>query len=187
MRLLLASKSPRRRQLLSALGYPLQFVDIDVDEHITTHLPAHQTAEHLALRKANACPDHLIGQNDILVTADTVVVHRDKVLGKPTSRQEAIAMLSDLSGDSHFVYTGVCLRNATRQISFTEKTTVHFRPLHQHEIEYYVDTYSPYDKAGSYGIQEWIGMMGVSGIEGCYYNVMGLPVARLYEKLQFFL
>lgn len=183
MHLLLASKSPRRRELLAQLGLPYSIVDIDVDEHIATPLPASQVAESLALLKAHGYHAPL-APDEVLVTADTVVVHQEQVLGKPHSRQEAVAMLQALSGCAHQVYTGVCLRNAQRHVSFTECTHVHFRPLAKHEIDYYIDKYQPFDKAGSYGIQEWIGMVGIERIEGCFYNVMGLPVARLYRELQ---
>ncbi len=183
MRLLLASKSPRRRQLLSELGFPIEFISLDVDEHVAPDLPAAHVAEHLACRKAMACPADRIGNDEVLIAADTVVVHRDRVMGKPANRDEALAMLRDLQGDSHEVYTGVCLRSRSRQVSFTEKTVVTFRQLGERELEYYVDHYRPFDKAGAYGIQEWIGMVGVSGIQGCYYNVMGLPVAHVYAEL----
>ena len=184
MRLLLASKSPRRRQLLAELGFPIEIVSVDVDEHIGTPLPADAVAEHLARRKAAAYPVTRIKDDEVLVTADTVVVLDGVVLGKPATREEAVSMLHSLSGRSHEVYTGVCLRTPQRELSFTEQTTVHFAPLTDREIDYYIDHYRPYDKAGAYGIQEWIGMVGVSHIEGCYYNVMGLPVARLYAALK---
>lgn len=180
---MLASKSPRRRQLLGGLGLPIDFIDIDVDERLEHPVAAHEVAEQTALRKAAGYTGRL-DEGDVLVTADTVVVHRGQVLGKPHSRAEALEMLQALSGDVHQVYTGVCLRTARRSVSFTERTDVHFRTLSQAEMAYYVDNYRPYDKAGSYGIQEWIGMVGISRIEGCYYNVMGLPVARLYEELK---
>ncbi len=181
--LLLASKSPRRRQLLGELGFPLDFVDIDVDEHLDHPVPAHEVAGQTALRKAEGYTGTL-GEGDVLVTADTVVVHAGAVLGKPRDRAEALSMLQALSGDVHQVYTGVCLRTTRRRVCFTECTNVHFRTLTQQEMTYYVDRYRPFDKAGAYGIQEWIGMVGISRIEGCYYNVMGLPVARLYEELK---
>lgn len=184
MKLLLASKSPRRRQLLAQLGFPIDYVSLDTDEHLSAPLPAAEVAEHLARRKAAAYPSAQLDDDTVLVTADTVVVHKGSVLGKPAGRDEAIAMLRSLSGDSHTVYTGVCLRSRNKELSFTESTEVFFRQLADDDIEYYVDNYRPYDKAGSYGIQEWIGMVGVSRIEGCYYNVMGLPVARLYEMLR---
>ena len=183
MRLLLASKSPRRRQLLAELGYPVEIVNIDVDEHLECPLAACDVAEHLARRKMQAYPVEQLAADAVLVTADTVVVLDGQVLGKPADRAAAVAMLHSLSGRSHEVYTGVCLSTNQRQCSFTECTTVHFAPLSDRDIDYYVDHYRPFDKAGAYGIQEWIGMIGVSRIEGCFYNVMGLPVARLYAAL----
>lgn len=183
MELLLASKSPRRRQLLSELQLPLQFVDIDVDEHLPRPVAASEAAEAIARLKAEAFLQPL-APGQVLVTADTVVVLDEQVLGKPHDRQEALSMLRALSGRTHQVYTGVCLRNAVRQHSFTECTHVTFRSLSEQDLAFYVDRYHPYDKAGSYGIQEWIGMVGIERIEGCYYNVMGLPVARLCKELQ---
>ncbi len=202
MKLLLASKSPRRRQLLSQLGYPVEFVDIDVDEHVPDGTPASQMAELLAIRKAAAFnltlnTEHLT-LNTVLVTADTVVVLDDRPLGKPAARQQAIDMLHALSGRHRSVYTGVFLRPllTTKHLTlntkhltlttdhFSERTDVHFRPLTDDEIIHYVDTYHPFDKAGAYGIQEWIGMVGITRIDGCYYNVMGLPLATLYSHLQ---
>ena len=184
MRLLLASKSPRRRQLLAELGYPVEIVNIDVDEHLECPLAACDVAEHLARRKMQAYPVEQLAANAVLVTADTVVVLDGQVLGKPSSHEEASAMLHNLSGRSHEVYTGVCLRSRQQTRSFTERTTVHFRTLEDSEIEHYIDQYRPYDKAGAYGIQEWIGMVGISGIDGCFYNVMGLPLAQLYATLK---
>lgn len=184
MKLLLASKSPRRRELLSQLGLPIDYIDIDVDEHLTTLLPPAEVAEYLARRKADACPLERLADGDVLVTADTVVVHRGNILGKPRNRENAIQILHELSGESHTVYTGVCLRSRTASDSFTESTLVHFNKLIDEDIIYYVDNYRPFDKAGAYGIQEWIGLVGVKAIEGCYYNVMGLPVATLYDRLR---
>lgn len=186
MKLLLASKSPRRRELLGALGYPVEFITLDVDEHVSSDIPASATAELLARRKADACPSEKIGPNTILVTADTVVVLDGRVLGKPADHDQAMAMLHALAGNRHTVYTGVCLRTMSKTVSFTEETVVWFRALSEEEIRFYVDTYRPYDKAGAYGIQEWIGMVGISRIEGCYYNVMGLPLAKVYEEISKF-
>ena len=187
MKLLLASKSPRRRQLLSQLGYPVEFVDIDVDEHVPDGTPAADIAELLACRKAAALNLSILNSqfsiSDVLVAADTVVVLDDQPLGKPASRQQAIDMLHALSGRHHSVYTGVCLRSGERTVHFSERTDVYFRTLSDSEIVHYVDTYRPFDKAGAYGIQEWIGMVGISRIEGCYYNVMGLPLAALWQHL----
>ena len=183
MRLLLASHSPRRRQLLAQLGFPIDYVSLEVDEHVSPSLPADEVAGVLARRKADAFDSAKLGTDEVLVTADTVVVHRGHVMGKPADRAEAIAMLHELAGEGHTVYTGVCLCSRSAVEVFTESTKVFFRQLADKDIEYYVDHYQSYDKAGSYGIQEWIGMVGVERIEGCYYNVMGLPVARLYERL----
>ena len=182
MRLLLASKSPRRRELLGRLGFPLTIVDIDVEEKVPATLCASRVAEALACLKAGGYTA-AIAPDEVLVTADTVVVLGNQLLGKPHSREEASDMLHNLSGRAHQVYTGVCLRSAERSIAFTEGTDVHFRQLTDDEIDYYIDVYKPYDKAGAYGIQEWIGMIGIERIEGCYYNVMGLPLARLYREL----
>ena len=180
--LLLASKSPRRRELLGQLGLPVEYVDIDVDETLTSPVAAEAVAETLARRKAAGYTER-IGDGQVLVTADTVVVLEKRVLGKPRSRKEAAEMLQGLSGKAHQVYTGVCLRNDKELHSFTECTHVSFRQLEGSEIDYYIDSYRPYDKAGAYGIQEWIGMVGIEHIDGCYYNVMGLPIARLYMEL----
>lgn len=183
MELLLASKSPRRRQLLGELGFPVRIVDIDVDESLLEPLPAHRVAETLALRKSSAYDASLLQEGQLLVTADTVVVCGGQVLGKPRSEQEAFSMLKMLSGREHEVYTGVCVKSSSRQESFTECTTVCFKPLDDAVIHHYIDQYRPFDKAGSYGIQEWIGMVGISRIQGCYYNVMGLPLSHLYEVI----
>ena len=183
LQIVLASRSPRRRQLIATLGFPVTYVDIDVDEHIDGAVAAADIAASLACRKAAAYDFRQLTPGQILVTADTVVVLDDKVLGKPHSRDEAVSMLTALSGHSHTVYTGVCIATPQRRHAFIEATRVHFRQLRPADIDYYVDTYRPYDKAGSYGIQEWIGMVGIEGIEGCYYNVMGLPVSRLYHEI----
>ena len=181
--LLLGSKSPRRRELLERLGIPCRMVDIDVDETLSEAVAPARVAETLARRKSLAYTT-AIADNEVLVTADTVVVHEDTVLGKPRSSGEAVAMLQMLSDCTHQVYTGVCLRGSESMVSFTECTDVSFHHLTLQEITYYVNTYRPFDKAGSYGIQEWIGMVGIDRIEGCFYNVMGLPVARLYKELK---
>lgn len=184
MKLLLASKSPRRRQLLAELGYPVEIVNVEVDEHADLPANADEVAEVLARRKMQAYPVAQLAEDEILVTADTVVVLDGQVLGKPASHEEACSMLRRLSGRDHKVYTGVCLRTRQRTLSFTEETTVHFKTLDDNEINHYIDHYKPYDKAGAYGIQEWIGMVGISGIDGCFYNVMGLPLSRLYTALK---
>lgn len=180
-KILLASKSPRRQQLIKELGIPTDIIAIDVDESIDIATPL--IAETLAKRKADAFKAHL-SDNEILITADTIVSYGDKKLGKPHSRDEAFRMLSQLSGAKHTVFTGVCIKTSRKQTSFTELTHVWFRELSDEEISHYIDCYKPFDKAGAYGIQEWIGMIGIEHIEGCYYNVMGLPVARLYRELK---
>ena len=185
MELLLASRSPRRRQLLAQLGWSVSFVDMEVEERLERPVAAPQRAEALACLKSDSYDKPLL-PTQVLVTADTVVVHQGEALGKPRHAEEARAMLRSLSGDVHQVYTGVCLKSDRKRVSFTECTHVHFRPLEEREITYYIDHYHHFDKAGAYGIQEWIGMVAVSRIEGCYYNVMGLPMARLCAELRAF-
>jgi septum formation protein len=149
-------------------------------------MPAAEVAEYLSSLKSEAYPEPL-GANDILLTADTVVIACNRILGKPADRAEAIEVITMLSGRDHEVVTGVTLRSPECVKSFSVVSKVQFRALAQEEIEYYVDTYRPYDKAGSYGIQEWIGYVGIEGIEGSFYNVMGLPVQRLYCELNDFI
>ena len=186
-RLILASQSPRRRQLLADAG--LEFVlapRFECEESFPDTMPAAEVAEYLSSLKSEAYPEPL-GTNDILLTADTVVIACNRILGKPADRAEAIEMITMLSGRDHEVVTGVTLRSAECVKSFSVVSKVQFRALAQEEIEYYVDTYRPFDKAGSYGIQEWIGYVGIEGIEGSFYNVMGLPVQRLYSELNDFI
>lgn len=186
-RLILASQSPRRRQLLSDAGIEFTLADrFECDETFPQDMPAEDVAEYLSRLKSDAYPEPL-AEGDILLTADTVVIANNRVLGKPSDRAEAIEMISLLSGCDHEVITGCTLRTATRQRSFSVRSKVHFRALDREEIEYYVDCYRPFDKAGAYGIQEWIGYVGIEGIEGSFYNVMGLPVQRLYSILKEFI
>lgn len=186
-RLILASQSPRRRQLLSDAGLEFTLADrFECDETFPQDMPAEDVAEYLSRLKSEAYPEPL-AEGDILLTADTVVIADNRVLGKPSDRAEAIEMISLLSGCDHEVITGCTLRTATRQRSFSVRSKVHFRALDREEIEYYVDCYRPFDKAGAYGIQEWIGYVGIEGIEGSFYNVMGLPVQRLYSILKEFI
>ena len=186
-RLILASQSPRRRQLLSDAGLEFTLADrFECDETFPQDMPAEDVAEYLSRLKSEAYPEPL-ADGDILLTADTVVIADNRVLGKPSDRAEAIEMISMLSGCDHEVITGCTLRTATRQRSFSVRSKVHFRALDREEIEYYVDCYRPFDKAGAYGIQEWIGYVGIEGLEGSFYNVMGLPVQRLYSILKEFI
>jgi septum formation protein len=181
--LLLASKSPRRQQLLFDLGANVTIVSVSADETVSEDIPGSMVPELLAKRKADAYTETL-KDNQILITADTLVVLDDKILGKPKSRDDAFRILSALSGRKHQVYTGVCLKTKDRMRTFTECTDVYFSSLSDEEINYYLNTYKYDDKAGAYGIQDWIGMIGVSRIEGDYYNVMGLPVARMHREIE---
>ena len=181
-KLLLASKSPRRKQLVSMLGFGVEVVEVEADENIRSSVPASEIPVLLAERKSLSYTKE-ISLNEILLTADTLVVMNDIVLGKPHSRQEAFDILTLLSGKKHQVYTGVCLRTSKVVKLFTEVTDVSFKNLSNNEINYYLDNYNYWDKEGEYGIQEWIGMIGVERIEGDFYNVMGLPIARLYEQI----
>jgi septum formation protein len=185
--LILGSKSPRRQELLKALGLHYNLVEYHVDEDYPLHLQAAEIAEYLCELKADAYDDTLLEKDSILVTADTIVWLDGKYIGKPSDRGEAIEMLKQLSGKQHSVYSGICLKSKTRKIVFHAHTRVNFGVLLPEEIEYYVTHYVPFDKAGSYGIQDWIGYIGITGIEGCYYNVMGFPVQLFYEKLTQFI
>lgn len=182
-RLLLASQSPRRRELLSACGLPYELAPkYDCAERYPASLAAEEVPLYLARLKSDAFPLPL-GPRDILLTADTVVIHNGTVLGKPRDPDDAVAMLRRLSGSRHTVVSGVALRTPERTHLFDARTDVWFRPLTDEEIGYYVRIFRPCDKAGAYGIQEWIGYAAVERIEGSFYNVMGLPVQKLYIEL----
>lgn len=185
--LLLGSKSPRRQELLKALGLHYKLVDIDVDEIFPAHLQGAEIATYLCELKADAFDTTLLAPDSILVTADTIVWLNGEYIGKPANKDEAIEMLQKLSGKQHSVFTGICLKSANRKTLFHSHTLVKFRELAMDEINYYVGHHKPFDKAGSYGIQDWIGYIGITGIEGCYYNVMGFPVELFYEKLNTFI
>ena len=183
-RLILASASPRRRELLAACDLDFTLAEkFECEECYPADLATEKVAEYLSQLKSNAYP-HALGEKDILLTADTVVILGDKILGKPHSEEEAVEMISSLSGATHKVVTGVTLRTAKQTISFSAESLVSFRSLDEEEVRYYVKKYRPLDKAGAYGIQEWIGYIGIEGIEGSFYNVMGLPVQRLYYTLK---
>lgn len=185
-KLILASNSPRRRELLGGLGIDFEVrVLPDIDEGYPGGLPAHEVPLYIARKKANAYRE-IMAVNGIVITADTVVVHNGKVLGKPADDAVAVAMLSELRGSTHQVITGVCITGREKQTAFSVTTEVTFRNISDEEILYYVDNYHPLDKAGAYGIQEWIGYIGVTKLEGSYYNVMGLPVQRIYTELKRF-
>ena len=183
-RLILASASPRRRELLAACDLDFVLAEkFECEECYPADLEADKVAEYLSQLKSNAYP-HSLGEKEILLTADTVVILGDKILGKPKDSADAERMLKMLSGATHKVVTGVTLRTAKQTISFSAESLVSFRTLEAEEISYYVEKYRPLDKAGAYGIQEWIGYIGIEGIEGSFYNVMGLPVQRLYSALK---
>jgi septum formation protein len=186
-KLLLGSKSPRRQELLKALGLHYKLVEIEVDEVYPDHLQGADIARYLCELKADAYNNSLLREDSILVTADTIVWLDGKYIGKPADKEEAVEMLQQLSGRQHSVYTGICLKSRSRKVVFHSHTLVNFRELGMDEIDYYVTHYKPFDKAGSYGIQDWIGYIGISGIEGCYYNVMGFPVQMFYEELTKFI
>lgn len=180
--IILASKSPRRQQLFSDLGIDFTIKTKDIDESFPATLKAEEITNFIAIKKADAFTSEL-KENEILVTSDTIVWHREKALEKPKDRDEAIAMILSLSGTSHEVITSVCLTATNKSNVFYDITEVYFKELSLEEVTYYVDTYSPYDKAGAYGIQEWIGFIGVTKIVGSYFNVMGFPVHKFYEEL----
>ena len=172
--------------MLAGLGIPFEVRVIeDIDEHFPEQLPASETALYIAKRKAEAYRGQM-ADDELIITADTVVIVGDEILGKPADEADALRMLRLLSGRTHQVTTGVCLMTTNMQRSFDVTTDVTFKTLTDEEIMYYVNRYKPFDKAGAYGIQEWIGYIGVTGLHGSYYNVMGLPVQRIYTELQAF-
>lgn len=181
MKIILASNSPRRKELLGGLGVDFEVKVLKcVDESYPESLPATDVAEYIAAEKAAA---YTVKDDELLITADTVVIVGRDILGKPADAADACGMLRELSGKTHQVVTGVCLTTSKEQRRFSVTTDVTFKQLSDAEINYYVDKYKPYDKAGAYGIQEWIGYIGVTALSGSYYNVMGFPVQRVYEEL----
>ena len=184
MNIVLASNSPRRRELLAGLGIEFEVrVLPDIDESYLADLPVMQIAEYIAHKKASA---YLLTMkdNDLVITADTVVIIGNEVLGKPKDEEDAKRMLRLISGKTHQVVTGVCLTTTKQQRHFSVSTDVTFKDLPENEINYYITKYKPFDKAGAYGIQEWIGYVGVTSLNGSYFNVMGLPVQKLWEELK---
>ena len=183
-RIILASNSPRRKQLMEGLDIPFEVMVLPgIDEDYPEGTPVERIAECIALKKSE--PYKGVMEDDwLVVTADTTVVVDDEVLGKPKDKADAQRMLHAISGRTHQVVTGVCLTTKETQRSFSVSTDVTFKQLSDEEIDYYIDKYKPFDKAGAYGIQEWIGYIGVTGLNGSYFNVMGLPVQRLSEELK---
>ena len=180
-KLILASGSPRRKELLKEAGFEFRVEKIPFDESFSTEIEASELAEYLAKEK-NRASDTLVKDNTVL-TADTVVVSRSSVLGKPKDKAEAAEMLLDLSGVTHQVFTGVCIRNTSKEVSFSCLTEVKVRDLGESEIQFYIEKYQPFDKAGAYGIQEWFGLACIEWIKGSYTNVVGLPVSQVYSSL----
>lgn len=185
--LILSSNSPRRQELLQGLGIPFKVFVIDgIDESYPANIPSENVAEYIAVKKAAPYAENIKGTDNVVLTADTVVVCLGEILGKPNDEQDAYRMLRMLSGKTHYVYTGVCITAEGKQKHFSVRTDVTFRELTDDEIWHYIHEYKPFDKAGAYGIQEWIGYVGITGINGSYYNVMGLPVQRIYKELATF-
>jgi len=185
-RIILASSSPRRQQLLKQLGIEFDIIIRDYNETYPPHLAGEEIAVYLAGLKAASFRNRL-SDNEIVITADTIVWCNNRNLGKPSDADEARQIIRDLSGNTHEVITGVVLLSSFKEKSFSVSTRVTFTALSEEEINYYIENFRPYDKAGAYGIQEWIGIAGCSRIEGCYFNVVGLPVQRLYEELKEFI
>ncbi len=182
-KLVLGSGSPRRKELLSGLGFDFEVRTKDTPEDFPSTLPLNEVPEFLAERKAQALFDTL-SDDELVLCADTVVILNNKILGKPESKEDAIAMLEELSGNTHLVVTGVFIGNSKQKTIFSDTTEVTFVSLTRPEIEYYIDNYQPFDKAGSYGVQEWIGYVAVERMNGSYTTVMGLPTHLVYEKLK---
>lgn len=183
--IILASQSPRRRQILKDAGVNFESRTKDTEEGFSPTMSKRDVPVFLAKKKAQAFMEEL-KENELLITADTVVIIENQILNKPANREEAIKMLQLLSGKKHEVVTGVCLTTDQKQVSFDDITNVHFLPLSLSDIEYYVDEFKPFDKAGSYGIQEYIGYIGIEKIEGSFFNVMGLPIHKVISELRRF-
>lgn len=180
-KILLASKSPRRRELLASLGIDFEIVTIKSDEAYPSELKREKITEYIAVEKSDVYGK--LNPDEILITADTIVWFNDRKIGKPKDKNDAFEMLSELSGNTHEVFTSVCVRTDSKKICFSETTEVDFDFASDEEILYYIENFNPLDKAGSYGIQDWFGFTKVLGIRGDYYNVMGLPVRKLYQVL----
>lgn len=184
--IVLASKSPRRQELLKGIGVDFTILTKEVDESFPAKLPLIDVAPFLSLKKAKAFEDAELPDNYMVITADTVVIVENEILGKPKDRDDAVRMMNLLSGKVHKVVTGVTVHTKEKTKTFSVISKVTFETLDNQEVDYYIDNFRPYDKAGAYGVQEWIGYIGVSNVEGSYFNVMGLPTQRLYKVLKEF-
>lgn len=180
--LILASGSPRRQELLKSLGVPFEIRIREIDEVYPKHLKKSEISDYLAQLKSNAFVEEL-NPKDLLITSDTIVWYHNMALGKPKSKDDAFQMLQKLSGKTHEVITSVCLKSLQKEDIFNSITKVTFKELSSEEIQFYIDNYNPMDKAGAYGIQDWIGQIGVTKIEGSYFNVMGFPIHKIYSQL----
>jgi len=183
--IILGSSSPRRNELLKSLGFDFVINPSNADENYPLNLKGHEIPVFLAEKKASSF-NGVLTETDLLITADTIVWCEGEIFNKPINFEEGKLMLQTLSGKMHEVFTAVCLKSANKQIIFYDATKVYFKKFTNEEIEYYLNNYKPYDKAGSYGVQEWIGYIGIEKIEGSFYNVMGLPVKKLHEELMKF-
>ena len=182
----LASKSPRRQELLRGMGMEFSILTKETDERFPSDMPLDEVPKYLSMQKSLAFADEELPADYLLITSDTVVICEGEILGKPKDREDAERMLQLLSGKTHHVVTGVTVRSAEKTESFAVRSNVTFAQLDDEEIDYYIEHCKPYDKAGAYGIQEWIGYVGISGLEGSFYNVMGLPTRKLYGVLKSF-
>lgn len=181
--IILASQSPRRKQLLEQAHIPFEVRVVATEETFPAGMPLSEVPVHIALQKADAVRE-ICSENDIILAADSVVIIDNTVIGKPKDRDDAICILTLLSGRTHEVITGVVIRQGSREHTFFKATSVHFLPITLEHIEFYIDNYKPYDKAGAYAIQEWIGAVAIDRIDGCFYNVMGLPVSAVVSLLE---
>jgi septum formation protein len=184
--IILASKSPRRQELLRGMGVGFEILTKETPENYPADLPLDEVPKYLSLQKSLAFKNSELPADYLLITSDTVVICEGEILGKPKDREDAERMLRMLSGKTHHVVTGVTVRSAEKTESFAVRSNVAFAELEQDEIDYYIEHCQPFDKAGAYGIQEWIGYVGISGLEGSFYNVMGLPTRKLYQCLKLF-
>ncbi len=185
--IILASNSPRRRELLKMADFDFKVETVqNIDESFDNDIEISELPIYLARKKQNAFKHLWTIKNNLVITSDTIVCLKNKILNKPLNKNEAFDMLMELSGQMHKVITGVVLKSKNKEIEFAETTKVWFKKLTASQINYYIDNYKPFDKAGAYGIQEWIGMIGISKIEGSYFNVMGLPIDRIYDELKKF-
>lgn len=182
-KIILGSNSPRRKELLKGLDIDFEIITNDIDEACPDGMGAAEIPIFLAEKKASS---YKLAGNNLIITADTIVLLNDRVYGKPVDRADARQMLQALAGNMHQVITGVCIKTLKKTKTFHAVTNVYFSQFTDEEIDYYLDHYKPYDKAGSYGVQDWIGYIGVERIEGSYYNVMGMPIQRLYSELKNF-